>query len=59
MINQGADNPTINGVLNCLKTNQQRKEMMEYLISIRELTITQGEVLKQALDIAGIIWQKE
>ena len=46
-------------MLNCLKTNHQRHEMMDYLVSIRELTITQGEVLKKALDIAGIIWQKK
>ena len=50
MIHQGADNSTISGVLNDLKTKQQREEMMEYLISIRDMEIPKGEVLEKSME---------
>ena len=52
MKNQGADKQTINGIMTDLTTEEQQKQMLKYLVSIRQKTITKSEVIEKALEIS-------
>ena len=51
MKNQGADRPTVNGIMARLKTLEQQEEMLKYLISIRKKEVSKSKVILQSMKI--------
>lgn len=51
MKNQGADRQTVNGIMARLKTVEQQKEMLKYLISIKEKEVSKSKVILQSMKI--------
>lgn len=55
MKEQGADRPTVNGIMARLKTIEQQEEMLNFLISIREKDISKSEVILKSMEIVGMV----
>ncbi len=51
MKSQGADRPTVNGIMARLKTPEQQEEMLKYLVSIRKKEVSKSKVILQSMKI--------